>query len=142
MRNARDGSDHDTLGARALIARIIESVQEAIHHLSVIMLAEAKAISARIGIGSALLVVALIGFSFALLFLSLAAWWGLGLLIGNALSGLVVGVVWLVAAFGLVVAGARVIGSAKGFPETSAAVRDFAAQVRGNSAQTPETTNE
>lgn len=125
---------------RIILARILDSVQDAAHHLGVIATAEAKAISVRIGIGSALFVVALIGISFALLFLSLAAWWGLGLLIGNAWSGLVVGVAWILIAVGLVIAGAKVIGASKGFPETSAAIHDISEQLRSDGAVTADET--
>lgn len=114
---------------RSTFARIVAELQNIGHHLAVIATAEAKAIGVRVGIGSALFVLAVVGVSLSFLFFSLAIWWWLGLLIGNALSGLIIGVVWLIGAGALLVVGAKVIVSAAGFPETSSAISDITARL-------------
>ena len=53
-----------------------------------------------------------------LLFLSIAAWWGLGYLIGNAWSGLVVAIIWGIVAAILFVLGRKEMQAIKGAPET------------------------
>ncbi|MCU1513850.1 MAG: hypothetical protein JWO10_940 [Microbacteriaceae bacterium] len=55
---------------------------------------------------------------FALLFLSIAAWWALGYLIGNAWSGLVVAVVYAIVALILFLRGRAAMKSVKGAPKT------------------------
>jgi len=54
----------------------------------------------------------------AVMFLSIAAWWGLGYLIGNAWSGLVIAVVWAIVGLILFLAGRKDMKSVKGAPET------------------------
>lgn len=115
-------------GVRATVARILDIATQMTHSLATIATAEAKAVGARIGIGAGLFVLAVVGLGISFLFLSLAAWWALGLLIGNALSGLVVGVLWILIAAGLVIASAKTVTGAHGFPETRAAIRDLSAE--------------
>src|ERR1700712_1054423 len=55
---------------------------------------------------------------FALLFLSIAAWWALGYLIGNAWSGLVVAVIYAIVALILFLRGRAAIKSVRGAPKT------------------------
>lgn len=127
---------------RTLLADILDNLQTTVHHLGVIATAEAKAASVRIGIGSALFIAAIVGVFLSILFFSLALWWAIGLLIGNAWSGLIVGVFWIIASAALIYAGARVIAGTRGFPQTSAAIHDISDEIRGagspdRSASTP-----
>ncbi|MEK6311177.1 MAG: phage holin family protein [Curtobacterium sp.] len=55
---------------------------------------------------------------FALLFLSIAAWWGLGYLIGNAWSAVVIAVVYAIVAAVLAVRGRKEIKEIQGVPQT------------------------
>ncbi|KTR08843.1 phage holin family protein [Curtobacterium luteum] len=55
---------------------------------------------------------------FALLFLSIAAWWGLGYLIGNAWSAVVIAVVYAIVAAVLAVRGRKEIKEIQGAPQT------------------------
>lgn len=55
---------------------------------------------------------------FALLFLSIAAWWGLGYLIGNAWSAVVIAVVYAVVAAILAMRGRKEIKQIDGAPQT------------------------
>jgi len=55
---------------------------------------------------------------FALLFLSIAAWWALGYLIGNAWSGVVIAVIYAIVALILFLRGRAAIKSVRGAPKT------------------------
>ncbi|WP_439689916.1 phage holin family protein [Curtobacterium sp. SP.BCp] len=55
---------------------------------------------------------------FALLFLSIAAWWGLGYLIGNAWSAVVIAVVYAIVAAVLALRGRKEIKEIQGSPQT------------------------
>ena len=54
----------------------------------------------------------------AVLFVSIAAWWGLGYLIGNAWSAVVVAIVWAIVAFVLYLRGRKEMGAIRGAPRT------------------------
>jgi hypothetical protein len=54
----------------------------------------------------------------AVLFLSIAAWWGLGSLIGNAWSAVIVALVWAVIALILFVVGRKQLKEITGAPQT------------------------
>lgn len=54
----------------------------------------------------------------ALLFISICAWWGLGYLIGNAWSALIVAVVYAIVALVLYLRGKKEIASIQGAPQT------------------------
>ncbi len=79
---------------------------------------------------------------FALLFLSIAAWWGLGYLIGNAWSAVVIAVVYAIVAAILAVRGRREIKEIQGAPQTVETVkevpRDPQAQHREEAMSTPD----
>ena len=119
---------------RAYLADVIDDVHDLWSALSAIALSDTKSAAIRVGIALGLFLVALSAIGFALLFLSLAAWWGLGLLIGNAWSGLIIGVAWILIVAGLIVAGIALLKRLRGFPETSQALREVAAGLRGNAA--------
>ncbi|MET0976647.1 MAG: phage holin family protein [Leifsonia sp.] len=68
----------------------------------------------------------------ALLFLSIAAWWGLGYLIGNAWSGLVIAVVWGIVAAILLISGRKAIASVEGVPQTVETVKEIPETLKRN----------
>ncbi len=55
---------------------------------------------------------------FALLFLSIAAWWGLGFLLNNALSAVVIAVIYGIVALILFLRGKRELKNINGAPKT------------------------
>ncbi|WP_350348310.1 phage holin family protein [Agromyces sp. G08B096] len=61
----------------------------------------------------------------ALAFLSVALWWALGYLIGNAWSAVVVAVIWGIVAAVLVAAGRREAKRIAGMPETVDTLREI-----------------
>ncbi|WP_144756573.1 phage holin family protein [Curtobacterium pusillum] len=74
---------------------------------------------------------------FALLFLSIAAWWGLGYLIGNAWSGLVIGVVYAVVAAVLALRGRRELQQIQGAPQTVETVKEVPEALKPTTGRKP-----
>jgi hypothetical protein len=56
---------------------------------------------------------------FALMFLSIALWWGLGLLIGNVWSAIIVAVIWGIVAGILAMRGKKEVEEINGAPKTA-----------------------
>ncbi|MFZ6992917.1 phage holin family protein [Curtobacterium sp. RRHDQ66] len=69
---------------------------------------------------------------FALLFLTIAAWWGLGSLIGNAWSGLVVAVVYAIVAAVLALRGRKELKTITGAPQTVATAKEVPEALKPN----------
>ncbi|HCX83559.1 MAG TPA: hypothetical protein DHV14_00130, partial [Micrococcales bacterium] len=69
---------------------------------------------------------------FALLFLSIAAWWGLGYLIGNAWSAVVVAVAWAIVALVLYTVGKKQLAAADGIPQTAETVSKIPNALKGH----------
>jgi hypothetical protein len=68
----------------------------------------------------------------AVLFLSIALWWGLGYWIGNAWSAVVVAAVWAVVAVVLAVVGKKEFDSVEGIPETVESVKKIPEALKRN----------
>ncbi|RUR00806.1 phage holin family protein [Labedella endophytica] len=80
--------------------------------------AEAKQSATRAGKGAGLLGGAGYAAGMAVLFLSIALWWGLGHLIGNGWSAVVVAVLWAIIAAILFAAGRSSMKKVQGVPRT------------------------
>lgn len=94
--------------------------------------AELRQSATQAGKGSGLLAGAGVAGHLALMFLSIAVWWALGLLIGNGWSGLVVAVVWAVVAAVLVSTGRRELSRVRGLPTTAETVSKIPNALKGN----------
>src|SRR5690242_16713369 len=81
--------------------------------------AELRESASRAGKGAGLLSGAGVAGFLAVLFVSIALWWGLGLVMGNAWSGVVVAVIWAIVAAVLVQVGRRELATVRGLPETA-----------------------
>lgn len=68
----------------------------------------------------------------AVLFLSIAAWWGLGYLIGNAWSGLVIAVIWGIIAAILFVVARNKLKTVKGAPQTVDTIKEIPDTLKRN----------
>jgi hypothetical protein len=86
---------------------------------------ELKQSAARAGKGSGMLAGAGVAGHFALLFLSLALWWALGNVMGLGWSGVVVAVLWGIAAAILTAMGRRELNAIKGMPQTAATLQEI-----------------
>ena len=87
--------------------------------------AELRQSATRAGKGAGLYGGAGIAGHFAVLFLSVALWWGLGYLIGNAWSAVIVAVIWAIIAAIMYVVGRREMSAVKGMPQTVATVKEI-----------------
>jgi Putative Actinobacterial Holin-X, holin superfamily III len=94
--------------------------------------AELRQSATRAGKGAGMLAGAGISGHFVLLFVSVAAWWGLGDSIGRGWSALVVGAAWLIIAAVLGLAGRREITAVSGTPQTVQTVKKIPDAVKGN----------
>ena len=94
--------------------------------------AELRESASRAGKGSGLLAGAGVAGFLALLFLSIALWWGLGLLMGNAWSGVVVAVIWAIVAGVLMTSGRGELARVRGLPTTAETVSKIPNALKGN----------
>lgn len=86
---------------------------------------ELKQSATRAGKGSGMLAAAGVSGHFVLLFLSLALWWALGNLMGLGWSGVVVAIIWAIAAAVLAVKGRKELNAIKGMPQTAATLQEI-----------------
>jgi hypothetical protein len=67
----------------------------------------------------------------AVLFLSIALWWGLGFILGNAWSAVVVAVLWGIVAAVLLASGRRELSRVRGLPQTADTVSKIPNALKG-----------
>lgn len=94
--------------------------------------AEAKQSATRAAKGAGMLGGAGYTAHLAILFLSVAAWWGLGNAIGRGWSALVLAVVWAVVAGVLASLGRSNLKSVQGLPRTADTAKKIPQAVKGN----------
>jgi Putative Actinobacterial Holin-X, holin superfamily III len=94
--------------------------------------AEIRQSATKAGKGAGMLGGAGISGYMVLLFVSVAAWWGLGDTTGHGWSALIVAAVWLIVAAALALAGRREIKSVSGLPQTAESVKKIPDAVKGN----------
>jgi hypothetical protein len=94
--------------------------------------AEIKQSAGRAGKGAGLLGGAGYAGAMAVLFLSIAAWWGLGHLIDNGWSAVVVAVVWAVIALILFIVGRKSLKEVDGAPRTVESLKKIPETLKKN----------
>jgi len=94
--------------------------------------AELKESATRAGKGAGLMGGAAYAAMMAVLFISIAAWWGLGHLIGNGWSGLVIAVIWAVVAVILFVTGRKRLETVRGAPQTVDSIKKIPDTLKRN----------
>ncbi|HEY2285365.1 MAG TPA: phage holin family protein [Streptosporangiaceae bacterium] len=94
--------------------------------------AEVRQSATKAGKGAGLLAGAGISGHLVLIFVSVAAWWGLGESIGHGWSALVVAAIWLIIAAVLGLAGRREMSAVSGLPQTAQTVKKIPAAAKGN----------
>jgi hypothetical protein len=94
--------------------------------------AELKQSATRAGKGAGLLGGAGYAGSMVVLFLSIAAWWGLGHLIDNGWSALVVAAVWAVVAAIMFAVGRKSLKEVQGMPQTVDSLKRIPETVKKN----------
>lgn len=94
--------------------------------------AELRQSAVRAGKGAGMLAGAGVSGHFVLLFVSVAAWWGIGTAIGLGWSALIIAAIWLIIAVILGLQGRREITAVSGTPQTVQTVKKIPDAVRGN----------
>ena len=94
--------------------------------------AELRESATRAGAGAGLLGGAGYAAGMVLLFLSIAAWWGIGQWTGNAWSGVIVAVVWAIVAAILYAVGRGKLRQVEGVPQTTETAKKIPSALAGN----------
>ena len=94
--------------------------------------AELRESATRAGAGAGLLGGAGYAAGMVLLFLSIAAWWGIGQWTGNAWSGVIVAVVWAIVAAILYAVGRAKLREVEGVPQTTETAKKIPSALAGN----------
>jgi len=94
--------------------------------------AEIKQTVQRAGKGAGLLGGAGYAGLMAVFFLSVALWWALGYLAGNAWSAVIVAIIWGVVALILYLRGRKQLETVKGAPQTVETVKEFPETLKRN----------
>jgi len=94
--------------------------------------AEVRQSATRAGAGAGLLGGAGYAAGMVLLFLSIAAWWGIGQWTGNAWSGVIVAVVWAIIAAILYAVGRSKLREVEGVPQTTETAKKIPSALAGN----------
>ncbi|WP_308798735.1 phage holin family protein [Agromyces silvae] len=94
--------------------------------------AELKETAKKAGKGAGLFGGAGVAGLLALVFVSIAAWWALGYLIGNAWSALVVAAIWGIVAAVLAMTGKKEIEEIEGAPQTVETVKEIPETLKRN----------
>lgn len=115
-----------------LLGEVTRDLSTLMHQEIELAKAELRQSATRAGKGAGLIGGAGYAGSMTILFLSIAAWWGLGYLIGNAWSGVVVGVVWALIGLFLFLAGRTSIRSVRGAPQTVDTLREIPETLKRN----------
>lgn len=94
--------------------------------------AELRESTTQAGKGAGLLTGAGVAGFLAVLFVSIALWWGLGTVMGNAWSAVVVAVIWGIAAAVLMRTGRSELTRVRGLPKTAETMSKIPNALKGN----------
>ena len=94
---------------------------------------ELKQSATRAGKGTGMLAGAGVAGHFVLLFLSLALWWALGIVMGLGWSAVVVAVIWGIVAAVLASMGRKELKAIKGMPQTAETLQEIPPTLKPNS---------
>jgi Putative Actinobacterial Holin-X, holin superfamily III len=94
--------------------------------------AEIKQSATRASKGAGMLAGAGVAGHFVLLFISVAAWWGIGDSIGHGWSALIIALIWAVIAAVLSMVGRNQLKTVQGVPRTTETVKKIPSAVAGN----------
>ncbi len=118
-----------------LFSEVAEDLSTLMRQEVALAKAEISLSAKRAGKGAGMLAGAGLSGWMVLLFISIAAWWGIGDSTGHGWSALIVAAIWLVIAAVLGLTGRREITAVSGAPQTAQTVREIPDAVRGKAAR-------
>lgn len=114
-----------------LLASVSEDLSTLVRQEVDLAKAEVQQSASRAGRGAGMFSGAALGAWMALLFLSVALWWGLGDVTGHAWSAVIVGALWAVIAGALAGLGRTEMRKIKGTPKTAETVKQIPDALKG-----------
>lgn len=126
------GSAADSASLGELFSSVTQDLSTLVRQEIALAKAEATRSGKRAGKGAGLLAGAGVSGHFVLLFLSVAAWWGLGELIGRGWSALVVAAVWAVITVVLAARGRSELRAVRGLPDTTSTLQQVPSALKGH----------
>lgn len=123
-------ADRPSIGG--LLGEVSRDLSDLVRQEISLAKAEATQSATRVGKGAGLLGGAGVAGHFVVLFLSIAAWWGIGNSTGRGWSGLIVAAVWALIALVLAVVGRSQIKSARGLDRTAETVKKIPTALKGH----------
>ncbi|MGH1524984.1 phage holin family protein [Leifsonia sp. L25] len=123
-------AERESLGD--LLAEVSRDLSTLVRQEVELAKAELRETATRTGKGAGLLGGAGYAALMAVFFLSIALWWALGYLMGNAWSGVVVAIIWAVIALILYLIGRNQLKAVKGMPQTVETVKEFPETLKRN----------
>ena len=115
-----------------LLSEVTQDISTLIRQEVELAKAEIRQSATKAGKGAGMLGGAGISGYMVILFVSVAAWWGLGDTTGHGWSALIVAAAWLILAAALALAGRNEIKSVSGLPRTADSVKKIPDAVKGN----------
>jgi hypothetical protein len=115
-----------------LIAEVSRDISTLMRQEVELAKAELKQTAKQTGKGAGLFGGAGVSGFFALLFLSIALWWALGYLMGNAWSAVIVAVLWGIVAAVLYFTGKKEFDEVEGMPQTVDSVKQIPDALKRN----------
>ena len=123
-------AERESLGD--LLAEVSRDLSALVRQEVELAKAELKQTATRTGKGAGLLGGAGYAALMAVFFLSIALWWALGYLMGNAWSGVVVAIIWAIIALVLYLIGRNQLKAVKGMPQTVETVKEIPEALKRN----------
>jgi hypothetical protein len=115
-----------------LLAEVSRDVSTLMRQEVELAKAEIRQSATRAGKGAGMYGGAAIAGWLAVLFLSIALWWGLGYLMGNAWSAVIVAVLWAIVAVVLALVGKKEFDEVRGMPDTVESVKKIPDTLKRN----------
>jgi len=128
--DSRTGGDRESIGE--LLSDITTDLSTLLRQEVELAKAEVKQSASRAGKGAGMLAGAGVAGHFVLLFVSVAAWWGIGDSIGHGWSALIIALIWAVIAAVLSMLGRDRLKTVQGVPRTTETVKRIPSAVAGN----------
>jgi hypothetical protein len=131
--NASTSGERPSIGE--LLGDVSRDLSDLIRQELELAKAEARESATKAGKGAGMLAGAATASHFALLFLSVAAWWAVGNATGRGWSALIVMAVWAVIAGVLALLGKKELATIRGLDRTAETAKKIPAAVKGHEEQ-------